>query len=43
MKYFTDFKVVYIERLKTRSEAMKREYEIKQLTKEQKEELVCTK
>ncbi len=42
MKYFSDFKLVYFEKFKTRSEAMKREYAIKQLTKKQKEELVSS-
>lgn len=40
LRAFTDFKLVYVEKFKTRSEAMKREYAIKQLTKKQKEELV---
>ena len=37
---FADFKLVYTEKFKTRSGAMKREYAIKQLTKKQKEGLI---
>ncbi len=39
-KYFKTLELVYSEKLKTRSEAMKREYEIKQWTKAKKEELI---
>ncbi len=37
---FTSLKLVYSEDFPTRSEALKREYELKQLTKIQKEELI---
>lgn len=40
MKYFAFSKLVYSEEFKTRSEAMKREYQLKQLTKDKKEELI---
>jgi putative endonuclease len=40
LKYFESFCVVYTENYETRSEAMKREYQLKQLTKNQKEELI---
>jgi putative endonuclease len=40
VRSFPSFKLVYSEEYKTRSEAMKREYELKQLTKVQKEKLV---
>jgi putative endonuclease len=43
MNAFADFKLVYTEKFMSRSEAMKREYAIKQLTKKQKEELAYTK
>ena len=33
-------KIVYSEEFETKSEAMKREYEIKQLTKKEKEDLI---
>lgn len=35
-------KIIYTETFKTKSEAMKREYEIKQLTREQKESLIAS-
>lgn len=38
----TPVDLVYTEEYNTKSEAMSREYEIKQLTKEQKENLVST-
>ncbi len=37
---FSSFKLVYIEKYSTRKAAMSREYELKQLTKSKKEELV---
>lgn len=39
MKYFVSFKLVYSEEYKTRTEAMKREYELKQWPKAKKEAL----
>jgi len=40
VRSFPSFKLVYSETFKTRSEALKREYELKQLTKTQKEYLI---
>lgn len=40
MKYFDSFQLVYTEEYTTRSEAMKREWELKQWSKAKKEELV---
>lgn len=40
MRSFDNFKLVYKERVKTRSEALKREFEIKQLTRKKKESLI---
>lgn len=40
MRMFEDVELVYWETYKTRSEAMKREYELKQLNHEQKVKLV---
>ena len=40
VRSFKSFELVYSEQFNTRSEAMKREYELKQLTKLQKEKLV---
>jgi putative endonuclease len=40
IRSFPSFKLVYSEAFITRSEAMKREYELKQLTKAQKENLI---
>ena len=40
VRSFSSFKLVYSETFATRSEAMKREYELKQLPKIRKEELV---
>ncbi len=42
MKYFSSFELVYEEEYKTRTEAMKREYELKNWTKSQKEALIST-
>jgi putative endonuclease len=41
VRSFASFELVYSEQFDTRSEAMKREYELKQLTKVQKEKLVA--
>jgi putative endonuclease len=38
--YFTSFELVYTELLKTRSEAMKREWEIKHWSRKKKESLI---
>lgn len=43
MRSFSSFKLVYQEKYKTRSETLKREYELKQLTKIQKEKLISCK
>ena len=40
MKYFSSFKLVYKEGYTSRIEAMKREYELKQLSKAKKEALI---
>jgi len=40
LRAFTSIKVVYTETFATRSEALKREYELKQLTHQQKEALI---
>lgn len=40
VRSFESFELVYSEPFDTRSEAMKREYELKQLTKAQKEKLI---
>jgi len=40
LRYFTDFKLVYSEKYKTRSEAMKRETELKKWTRAKKEILI---
>lgn len=42
MRAFSNFNLVYKEEFATRSEAMKREAQLKKLTKAQKEELVAT-
>lgn len=39
-RYFNSFELVYSETFKTRSKAMKREYELKQLSKAKKEALI---
>ena len=41
VRSFPSFELVYFEQFDTRSEAMKREYELKQLTKVQKETLIA--
>jgi len=41
MRSFSSFTLVYTEPYATRSEAMKREWELKQLTKTQKEALIA--
>jgi putative endonuclease len=43
VRSFASFELVYSEAFSTRSEAMKREYELKQLPKIKKEELVRVK
>jgi putative endonuclease len=43
LKYFNTLKLVYREKYSTRSEAMKREYQLKQMTKAQKETLINSK
>ncbi len=40
LTYFDSFKLVYSEELATRSEALKREAELKKWTKEKKEKLI---
>jgi putative endonuclease len=41
VRSFASFELVYSESFKTRSEALKREYQLKQLTKIQKENLIA--
>jgi putative endonuclease len=43
VRSFPSFKLVYSESFATRSEAMKREYELKQFTKGEKEKLIALK
>lgn len=43
IKFFDSFKLEYSEVYKTRSEAMRREYQLKKLTKLQKENLISAK
>ncbi len=43
MRSFDSFELVHTEEFKTRSEAMKREIELKKLTKPQKESLLASK
>ena len=40
IRYFDSFQLVYKEEYQTRAEAMRREYELKQWTKAQKEALI---
>jgi putative endonuclease len=40
MRYFKSFELVYSEECKTRSEALKREIQLKKLTRPQKEALI---
>ena len=40
MRAFESFELVYLEKLPTRSEAMKREWEIKKLSRKKKEEVI---
>jgi putative endonuclease len=40
MRAFDSFELVYTEEFETRSEAMKREYVLKQMTKKEKERLI---
>lgn len=42
IKYFDSFELVYFESLSTRSDAMKREWELKQLPKTKKEALIMS-
>ena len=41
VRSFESFELVYSEKYETRSEALKREYQLKQLTKAQKETLIA--
>jgi len=41
LRSFPFFSLVYLEKFATRSEALKREYQLKQLTKPEKEELIA--
>lgn len=43
LKSFSSFELVYTESLPTKSDALKREYKVKQLTKIQKESLIQSK
>lgn len=43
MRYFKSFELVYSEQYKTRSEAMKREAELKKFTRPQKNALIAGK
>jgi putative endonuclease len=40
MRSFESFELVYVEKHKTRSEALKREIELKKLTKNEKEKII---
>lgn len=40
LRYFSSFELVYSEKLKSRNEAMKREWQLKKLTKAEKEKLI---
>jgi len=42
IRYFLSFELVYSEKYQTRSEAMKREIELKKLTRAKKEELIAS-
>lgn len=42
MRYFKSFKLVYSERHKNRSDALKREAQLKKLTREKKEDLIAS-
>lgn len=42
IRYFTSFELVYNERYQTRSEAMKREYQLKNWTRKKKEALITS-
>lgn len=41
MRYFTSFELVYSEKYETRSEALKREWQLKQWPKKKKEALIA--
>lgn len=43
MKYFGSFELVYTEEFKTRSESLKREYQLKQLPRFKKDALIKSK
>lgn len=43
LKYFSSCELVYYEKFDTKSEAMKREYQLKQWTRSQKESLIASK
>ena len=42
IRYFSSFKLVYQEKYKTRNKAMKREAQLKKLSKTEKEDLIKT-
>ena len=42
LRIFKSFELVYTEEFKTRSEALKREHELKKLSKQEKENLITT-
>jgi len=42
LRIFKSFELVYTEKFKTRSEALKREHELKKLSKQEKENLIAT-
>lgn len=43
LRGFTDFQLIYTEEFNNRSDALKREYQLKQLGKKEKEELIHSK
>ncbi|MBL7036752.1 GIY-YIG nuclease family protein [Candidatus Microgenomates bacterium] len=43
MRYFKSFELVYSEKQKSRSDALKREAQLKKLTRAKKEELIAAK
>ena len=42
LRRFKSFELVYTEKFKTRSEALKREHELKKLSKQEKENLIAS-
>lgn len=42
LRKFKSFELVYTEKFETRSEAMRREHELKELSKQEKENLIAT-